>query len=77
MELGKDIEIRFIVKENSCPLIIKNDMGAKLYLKVKKLSLFIMYALYLDTIDKLGGEIHNIDGTSGEIMCVKGTERDT
>ncbi|KAG5599962.1 hypothetical protein H5410_031332 [Solanum commersonii] len=36
-----------------------------------------MYPLCIDIIDKIGGEIHNFDGTSGEIMRVECTKRDT
>ena len=32
----KDIEIRYIVEGNSCPLKIKNVMGVKLYLEVNR-----------------------------------------
>ncbi|KAG5575775.1 hypothetical protein H5410_055909 [Solanum commersonii] len=32
----KYIAIRYIVEGNSCPLIIRNDMGVKLYVEVKK-----------------------------------------
>ena len=36
-----------------------------------------MYPFCIDTIEKIGGEIHNFDGISEEIMCIEGTERDT
>ena len=32
----KDIELRYIVEGNSCPMKVKNDMGVKLYLELKK-----------------------------------------
>ena len=74
----KDIEIRHIVQENSCPLKIKNDMSVKLYLEVKKNASGIgMYPLCIDTTDKIVGEILNFDCSSGEVVCVEGTERDT
>ncbi|KAG5611112.1 hypothetical protein H5410_022393 [Solanum commersonii] len=53
-------------------------MDVKLYLEVKRNEPgFSIYPLSIDTIEKIGGEIYNFDGTSGEIMCVEGTERDT
>jgi len=56
---------------------IKNDMGVRLYLEVKKSEPgFAMYPLCIDTTDKIGGEIHSFDGTCGEITCVEGTQRD-
>lgn len=36
-----------------------------------------MYHLCIDTIEKIGGEIHSFDGTSEKIMCVEGTKKDT
>ncbi|KAG5588802.1 hypothetical protein H5410_049236, partial [Solanum commersonii] len=39
LEIGgvrKDIKIRYIVDENTCPLKIRNDMGVKLYLEVRR-----------------------------------------
>ncbi|XP_049365247.1 uncharacterized protein LOC125830067 [Solanum verrucosum] len=77
-EVRKNIEIRYIVEGNSCPMKIKNDMGVRLYLEVKKSEPgFAMYPLYIDTTDKIGGEIHSFDGTCGEIICIEGTTRDT
>ena len=74
----KDIEIRYIVEGSSCPLKIKNDMGVKLYFEVKKNAFGIgMYPLSIDTTDKIVGDIRNFDCSSGEIVCVEGTERDT
>ena len=35
-----------------------------------------MYPLCIDTIEKIGGTVHNFDGTSGEITCVEGTTHD-
>ncbi|KAG5629349.1 hypothetical protein H5410_001066 [Solanum commersonii] len=73
----KDIEIRYVVAGNSCPLKIKNDMDVKLYLEVKMNEPgFDIYPLCIDTIEKMGGEIHNFDGTFKEIVCIEGTERD-
>ena len=31
-----------------------------------------MYPLCIDTIEKIGGIVHNIDGTCGKITCVEG-----
>ena len=74
----KDIEIRYIIEGNSCPLKIKNDMSVKLYLEVKKNASGIgMYPLCIDTTDKIVGEIRNFDCSSGEVVCVEDTERDT
>ncbi|KAH0682123.1 hypothetical protein KY289_019875 [Solanum tuberosum] len=74
----KDIEIRYIVDGNTCPLKIRNDMGVKLYLEVRRNEPGIgMYPLCIDTTEKMVGEIHNFDCSSGEIICVEGTERDT
>ncbi|XP_069145463.1 uncharacterized protein [Solanum lycopersicum] len=74
----KDIEIRYIVEGSSCPLKIKNDMGVKLYFEVKKNATGIgMYPLCIDTTDKIIGDIRNFDCSSGEVICVEGTERDT
>ena len=69
-EVRKDIAIRYIIEGNSSPMKIKNDMGVRLYLEVKKSEpAFTMYPLCIDTTDKIGGEIHNFDGTCGEIKC--------
>ncbi|KAG5616416.1 hypothetical protein H5410_016240 [Solanum commersonii] len=74
----KNIEISYIVKGNSCPMKIKNDMGVKLYLEVKKSEPgFAMYPLCIDTNEKIGGDVHNFDGTCGEITCVEVTTQDT
>jgi len=74
----KNIEIRYIVEGNSSPMKIKNDMGVKLYLEVKKSEPgFAMYPLCIDTNEKIGGDVHNFDGTCGEITCVEGTTQDT
>ncbi|KAG5619451.1 hypothetical protein H5410_019275 [Solanum commersonii] len=68
----KDIEIRYIVDGNTCPLKIRNDMGVKLYLEVRRNEPGIgMYPLCIDTIEKMVGEIHNFDCSSGEIICVE------
>lgn len=37
----------------------------------KNESEFVMYPFCIDTIEKIDGEIHNFDGTSGEIMSIK------
>ena len=36
-----------------------------------------MYPLCIDTIEKIGGTVHNFDGTSGEITSVEGRTHDT
>ncbi|KAG5568257.1 hypothetical protein H5410_064738 [Solanum commersonii] len=74
----KSIEINYIVEGNSSPMKIKNDMGVNLYLEVKKSEPgFAMYPLCIDTNEKIGGDVHNFDGTCGEITCVEGTTQDT
>ena len=35
-----------------------------------------MYPSCIDTIEKIGGIVHNFDGTCGEITCVEGTTQD-
>lgn len=35
-EFKKKIEIRYIVEGNSSPMVIRNDMGVKLYIEVNK-----------------------------------------
>ncbi|KAK6802801.1 hypothetical protein RDI58_000584 [Solanum bulbocastanum] len=52
-------------------------MGVKLYLEVKRNEPRIgMYLLCIDTTKKRVREILNFDCSSGEIICVEGTERD-
>ncbi|XP_049387925.1 uncharacterized protein LOC125852236 [Solanum stenotomum] len=36
-----------------------------------------MYPLCIDTNEKIGSDVHNFDGTCGEITCVEGTTHDT
>jgi len=36
-----------------------------------------MYPLCIDTSENIGGDVHNFDGTCGEITCVEGTTQDT
>ncbi|KAH0699937.1 hypothetical protein KY290_016336 [Solanum tuberosum] len=53
-------------------------MGVKLYLEVRRNEPGIgMYPLCIDTTEKMVGDIHIFDCSSGEIMCVEGTERDS
>ncbi|XP_049351737.1 uncharacterized protein LOC125816194 [Solanum verrucosum] len=74
----KNIEIRYIVENNSSLMKIKNDIGVKLYLEVKQNEPgFAMYPLCIDTSEKIGGDVHNVDRTCGEITCVEGTTQDT
>jgi len=35
-----------------------------------------MYPLYVDITDRKAGEIHCFDATSGEIICIEGSEKD-
>ena len=52
-ELKKNIIIRYIVEGNSSPMIIRNDMGVKLFIEIKKQEVgFSMYPLCIDTNDK-------------------------
>ncbi|KAG5601425.1 hypothetical protein H5410_032795 [Solanum commersonii] len=70
----KSIEISYIIEGNLSPMKIKNDMGVNLYLEVKRSEPgFAMYPLCIDTNEKIGGDVHNFDGTCGEITCVEGT----
>ncbi|XP_049378272.1 uncharacterized protein LOC125843082 [Solanum stenotomum] len=72
------MEIRYAVKGNSCPLCIRNDMGVKLYIEVKKHEIeFGMYPLCIDTSNRSDEDIHNFDATTGAIVCVEGGKRDT
>ncbi|KAG5598058.1 hypothetical protein H5410_039290 [Solanum commersonii] len=74
----KNIEIRYIVEGNSSPMKVKNDMGVKLYLEVKKNEPgFAMYPLCIDTSEKIDGNVYNFDGICGEITCVEDTTQDT
>ncbi|KAG5592262.1 hypothetical protein H5410_042776 [Solanum commersonii] len=67
------MEIRYVVKGNSCPLCIRNDMGVKLYIEVKKHEMeFGMYPLCIDTSNRSDEDIHNFDAT-GAIVCVEDT----
>ena len=36
-----------------------------------------MYPSCIDTIEKIGGIVHNFDGTCEDITCVEGTTHDT
>ena len=45
----KEIEIRYIVEGNSCPMKLKNDMSVKLYFEMKKTSLDFQYIHYVLT----------------------------
>ena len=45
----KEIEIRYIVEGNSCPMKLKNDMSVKLYFELKKTSLDFQYIHYVLT----------------------------
>ena len=42
-ELKKNIIIRYIVEDNSSPMIIRNDMGVKLFIEIKKQEGWIQY----------------------------------
>jgi len=76
-ESKKNMEIRYVVEGNSSPLCIRNDMGVKLYIEVKKHEVgFGMYPLCIDTSDKSDEEIQNFDATTGAIVCVEGGKRD-
>ena len=48
-ELKKNIIIRYIIEGNSSPMIIRNDMGVKLFIEIKKQEVgFSMYPLCID-----------------------------
>ncbi|XP_015077183.1 uncharacterized protein LOC107021102 [Solanum pennellii] len=73
----KNIDIRYVVERNSSPLCIRNDMGVKLYVEIKKHEAgFGTYPLCIDTSDKDVEEIINFDATTGAIMCVEGEKND-
>ena len=42
-ELKKNIIIRYIIEGNSSPMIIRNDMGVKLFIEIKKQEGWIQY----------------------------------
>ena len=42
-ELKRNIIIRYIVEDNSSPMIIRNDMGVKLFIEIKKQEGWIQY----------------------------------
>ncbi|XP_049367285.1 uncharacterized protein LOC125832180 [Solanum verrucosum] len=76
-EFKKNIEVRYVVEGNSSPLCIRNDMGVKLYIEIKKHEVgFGMYPLCIDTSDKSDEEIQNFDATIGAIVCVEGGKSD-
>ena len=76
-ELKKNIIIRYIVEGNSSPMIIRNDMGVKLFIEIKKQEVgFSMYPLCIDTNDKSTEELQIFDSRSGAIMCIEGGQRD-
>lgn len=59
------------MESNISPITIRNDMGVKLYVEVKKKeSGFGMYPLCIDTIDLTSGELQVIDTVNGSIDCV-------
>ena len=45
----KEIEIRYIVEGNSCPMKLKNDTSVKLYFELKKTILDFQYIHYVLT----------------------------
>lgn len=57
--MRKNLKISYIVEGNSSPMIIRNDMGVRLYTEVKKKnkSEFVIYPLCIDTSDKINEEI--------------------
>ncbi|KAH0636373.1 hypothetical protein KY285_036130 [Solanum tuberosum] len=76
-EFKKNIEVRYVVEGNSSPLCIRNDMGVKLYIEIKKHEVgFGMYPLCIDTSDKSDEEIQNFDATTSAIVCVEGGKSD-
>ncbi|XP_069154332.1 uncharacterized protein [Solanum lycopersicum] len=76
-ELKKNIIIRYIVEGNSSPMIIRNDMGVKLFIEIKKQEVgFSMYPLCINTTDKSTEELQIFDSSSGAIMCNESGQRD-
>ncbi|XP_055823722.1 uncharacterized protein LOC129892185 [Solanum dulcamara] len=77
-EMRKKFEIRYIMEGNSSLLLIRNDMGIRLYIEVKRSKPVIsMYPLCIDTSDKINEKIPCFDGSSGEIVCLVGSDKDT
>lgn len=76
--MRKNLKIRYIVEENLSSFLIRNDMGVRLYIEVKRSEHVIsMYPLCIDTSDKINEEIPCFDGSSGEIVCLEGSDKDT
>ncbi|KAG5629499.1 hypothetical protein H5410_001216 [Solanum commersonii] len=58
-------------------MIIRNDMGVKLYVEIKKQEVgFSMYPLCVDTFDKSEEEVQGFDSSSDAIVCIEGGKRD-
>ena len=67
----KNIEIRYVVEGNSSPLCIRNDMGVKLYVEIKKHEAgFGTYPLCIDTSDK-GFEVLSAYNNINVLNCTK------
>ncbi|PHT29059.1 hypothetical protein CQW23_31325 [Capsicum baccatum] len=68
---AKKIEARYIVDGNATPLLIRNEMGVRLYIDIKKSELdFGMYALIITREDKSDSE-KLFDDKVGVVMCLK------
>ena len=58
-------------------MIIKNDMGVKLFIEIKKQEVgFSMYPLCIDRNDKSTEELQVFESSSAAIMCIEGGQRD-
>ncbi|KAM3361541.1 hypothetical protein P3S68_016395 [Capsicum galapagoense] len=64
------IEARYIVDGNAAPLLIRNEMGVKLYIEIMKSEPdFGMYPFIITTVDKSDSEML-FDGKAGSVMCL-------
>ncbi|KAF3667489.1 hypothetical protein FXO38_08569 [Capsicum annuum] len=63
------LEIRFIISDRCPSMVIHNDTSVQVYLEQKTLvaDFFLKYPLYVTTLDKMDGVIHQ---TEGAIVCV-------
>ncbi|KAM3289495.1 hypothetical protein P3S67_017783 [Capsicum chacoense] len=72
----KNIDVRYIVDENTAPMMIRNENGVKVYIELKKICTdFVMYLLCITTSSKLNEDVE-FDAQTGAIMSVEETESD-
>lgn len=81
-ELGIDktrkrIIVRYVVNGNSSAITIKNDIGVKLYIEVKKSEpRFGKYPLCMDTAVLEVDDTTMFDGVNDSIVCAEVTQHD-